>query len=195
MCQRDGGSDGAGIAIEAIEKAFEFSTFAAERGGKYVVEPALARMRGEIACRLCEPLLAFAGAFKDAIARLRDQFMRRLLVEHIEGRRHSGFDWKPRKDILTKGVNGLDFYSAGRFERERKKPARFAQTSRIAAFGPDLCKTFRERYVVQHRPFAELAKQARSHLGCGGLGVCEAENALRRRAVEQKSSHAVCERI
>ncbi len=79
-------------------------------------------------------------------------------------------------------MQGLDLQPARRFQRLGEQgPGAWQIMRRLV----DLFEIGAQVAVTADRPFAELIEQALLHFGGGGLGIGDAQNALRFRAIEQ----------
>ena len=92
-------------------------------------------------------------------------------------------------------MDRLDFQPAGRLQRVGEQTPCLLQSFFAAGFRAHLCDVLGQFLVGQHRPFAELLKQAPGHLRGSGLGIDEAQDALGPRARQQKPRHAVGQRM
>src|SRR5690606_19690614 len=112
-----------------------------------------------------------------------EQRSRTGFVGNVETRRDICLKRKARQQAFAKGVNGLDFEAAGRFQRLREKRAGARE---IGSVGAELLKFRGKALIVSNAPTAETLEQAALHLGGGGFCVSDAEERGRLRAFKQE---------
>ena len=117
------------------------------------------------------------------------------LVEHVEARRHAGFAREALQERLAEGMDGREVDAARRIEHAREQAAGERALPLLQFWRrrlvDQLLDFLVERGVVGHRPAAQLACKPIAHLGRGGLGEGEAENALGPHARQQQARHAI----
>jgi hypothetical protein len=88
----------------------------------------------------------------------------------------------------------LNAQPARRFNGAGKQTPRLQQRVRAdRAIYAKLGQRGAQADLVQHGPAAQTAEQAVLHLGRGGLGIGQAQDALRLCAVQQQPRHPVCQ--
>ncbi len=135
------------------------------------------------------------GEGGDPVEHLLAQRAGLAVLEHREARGDAGLEREAAQQRLAEGVDRLDLQPAGSFERAGEEGAGGGELGGRDGVGglAELGERAAERGVVEHRPAAEGAEQAVLHLGRGGLGVGEAEDALRIGAGEEQAGDAVGE--
>ncbi len=138
-----------GLAGQIGEETLQLAPVIAQCRIQNLLQAGFACLRHQMRRRRGKNCVSRTGFFQHARARLADQFVRRLLVQHAKRGRHTGFERKARQQILAEGMNGLDFQSARRFQRHREQPARAAQ---IVGRATDLRDARGKFGIGQHRP-------------------------------------------
>ncbi len=159
---------------EPLEESLQLAPVGAQRGVENVGQRRFAGLGQEKRQRRRARRIAASGALQHAAARLRDQFARCLLVEHVERRRHAGLQRKARQHVLAEGVDGEDLQAARRLQRLGEQPPRLLHVFRPAEVGADILYFALQVLVRKHRPFAELLEQPPLHLRRRRLGVGQA---------------------
>lgn len=138
---------------------------------------------------------ARAGVFGEPVEQGLPQGARLPVVENRELRRDPSLQREAPQQAFAKGVNCLDAQAARGLQGAGKEGAGL-----IEAIGGDCLARLAEVAqgraqigVLQHRPAAERLEQPVLHLRSRGLGIGEAENALRLGSGEQQAGHAVRE--
>ncbi len=135
------------------------------------------------------------GLQHHAEAQLLEQLCFGGLVEHLEARRHVGFERKQMQQLGAEGVDGVHLETARRLERERKQLPR---ASPERSGGPtDACGLHRrvEACVIEPGPFAQFVEHPVRHIGGGRLGEGDAENARRVDPGQQQPDHALRQHV
>ena len=128
--------------------------------------------------RLAERTAGVAvGLRQDALARLDLELARAALVEDLEVAGDIGLEGELVEEALAKGVNGLNLEPAGGFKRAGEQPAGNRQHRRIRPPPFDPLDRRGELLVVERRPLGEVVEDPLRHLGGGGLGEGQAEDA------------------
>ena len=134
-----------------------------------------------------------ARVARQRVEHLLAQRLRLPVVEHGELRRDAGLQREAAQQALAEGVDRLDAQPARRLQRPGEEGAGAAEPlGRDALAG--LAEGAQRRAqlgVAEHRPAPERAEQPVLHLRRGGLGVGQAEDALRLGAGEQQPRHPV----
>ena len=113
------------------------------------------------------------------------------LVEHLEARRDIGLQRKQVQELGAEGVDGVDLQSARRLQRQREELPRALPPPGVDPLLAGLAHRLVERRVVQHRPRPQVVEHAVRHVGGGGLGEGDAEDARRIDARQQQPDHAL----
>ena len=111
------------------------------------------------------------------------------VVQFREPHRHAGLQRKAPQKRRAEAVDRLHLQPAGRLDRAGEKTPRLGQIG-----GAPLAKRGQfgaQSGFGQHRPFPQPRQQAVLHLGRGGLGIGQAQDAFGRRAGQQQPRHAV----
>ena len=113
-----------------------------------------------------------------------------VVVEDGKARRHAGLERKALQQPLAEGVDGLHLEAAGRLDGDGEQLA--GALALLGRRGPveQLLELARELRVGRGHPFGQPREHALRHLGGGGLGVGERQDALGRRTGEQQAQHA-----
>ena len=118
-----------------------------------------------------------------------------VIVENFETRRHTGFEWKALQQALGKSVNGLHLQAARRLYRAGEQRAGALDLGRFLFDAGQVMQNFRKPIRGHSDPLGQLAKHALRHLGGGGFGVGQAQDALRPGASQQQAQHAHGENV
>ncbi len=178
-----------------FEEAVELALVRAQRGVEDCIEHRLAGLGEQEAERGSAHRIAAAGPLKHARARLRDEFARGLLVQHVERRRHAGLKRETRQKVLAKRMNGEDFQPAWCLQRLGEQSPGSFHVFRSAEAGADLGDTAFEFLVRQHRPLAQLLEQPSLHFRRGGLGKGQAQDSFWVGLRQQEARDAIGQRI
>ena len=156
--------------------------------------------------------IAFRGAFTEAAAErlhVADQpqvalplgrlqqlgkcppLQRRLgaALERAEAGRQPRLDREPRQQRLAEGVNRLDRQPARRIQHPREQRARLRHCRLVVRLAQRE-QLFAQRRIGHPHPGGEARLHPLRHLGRARLGEGEAEDRVRRRAVQQQPQHA-----
>jgi hypothetical protein len=156
---------------------------------------------GDLICELGEVLSGMdRGEAPDGFGRKKvGQFLEdfgaqqlgRAVVHLGEAGGHAGLEREAAQERGAEAVNRLDAKAARRLDRAGEKLAGAGEAER-GKLGLAQVEERRAKIVVGlHRPFAQPPEEAVLHLGGGGLGVGEAEDALRFDPLEEKPRHPV----
>ena len=105
---------------------------------------------------------------------------------------HARFQRKAPQKRGAEGMDRLNPQPARRFYGAREQAPRLQQGVRSdRAIHAKLAQRGAQVHFIQHRPAAQPPEQAVLHLGCGGLGIGQAQNALRLDPVQQEPRHPV----
>ncbi len=134
-----------------------------------------------------------AGIVGQRLDHLLAQKLCRTVVDLAELRGDPGFQRKAAEQRGAEGVDRLDLQTARGFDRAGEKAARAPQPLRadLRRRNAELQQRLAKRPIPQHRPFAQTVKQAVLHLARRGLGIGQAEDALRLHPVQQEPRHPV----
>ena len=146
------------------------------------VQPVLAQQHRD-AVQACHPVQ------RHGLEDFGPQVRGRAVVEFGKPVRHPGFQRKAAQDGGAEAVDRLHLQPARRLDRLREQAPRGPQVG--GARDPQMGKLGPQRLVGQHRPAAQTGQQAVLHLGRGGLGVGQAQDALGPGAAQQKPRHPV----
>ena len=123
---------------------------------------------------------------------LRPQQPRGAVIQFRKAGRDFGLKRKAAQKRGAKAMNGLNPQPTGRLKRAGKEPARACKIIGDKARPLAQRGKVRPQLVIrQHRPFAKALEQPVLHLGGGGLGVGQAQNALWLHPAEKEPRHAV----
>ena len=126
------------------------------------------------------------------LARRVDPAGRLGLVERVEAGWRARFQREAPQQVFAEGVDGLDLQAAGRFQGTGKQAARILDLPDRQIFMTQLfLQVALELLRPRDRPAPQTGEETILHLGGGGLGVGDAEDFLRRDALEQDVHHAV----
>ena len=120
------------------------------------------------------------GAGRDLVDDLFAQHPRRAVIKLGKIRRDPRLDRKPAQKPRAERMDRLDLQPAGRVDSLGKQPSRLTQ-HRLGhrPFDAKLGQFVPQRRVRQHRPAPQPCEQPVLHLGRGGLGIGQAQDALR----------------
>ncbi len=113
------------------------------------------------------------------------------VVEHGEARRHVGLERKLLQQPGAQRVNGLDLQPARRLQRTGEQLARRGPQPDIGRGDSHLADRGVERGVIERDPVSERGEHPLRHVGGGRLGEGDAEDLLRRDALQQQPDHAL----
>ncbi|GJE46348.1 hypothetical protein AEGHOMDF_5551 [Methylobacterium soli] len=116
-----------------------------------------------------------------------------VLVEDDEPGRHIRLEREHVQQPLAERVQGLDLEAPRRLDRAREEAAGRLQALARGPLAGEAGQLGREGLVVEGHPAAEALEDADRHVGGGRLGEGEAEDAPRRRPVEEEPHHPVGE--
>ena len=125
------------------------------------------------------------------VARVEQRLGGVALVHHLEMRRDPGLDRKAPQQRLAEGVDRLDLHAARRIEHAGEEGPRARKQRFVGRSLHQALQVLREPAVRQRGPVLEALMQAVRHLGRGGAGKGEAQDARRIAAAEQQAQHAV----
>ena len=134
------------------------------------------------------------GVARQLLARGKGQFGRGDVVQHLKARIDAGLHRKAPQQLFAEGMQGLDLQPARRLQRAGEQAARARQvvgSEGVGGRGVKLRKGAGQLRIVHHRPFAKAGKQPALHLRGGGLGVGDAQDLGRLRALQQQPRHPV----
>ncbi len=135
------------------------------------------------------------NAIDGACPRLRHERLRLALVDHLEMRGNVGLEGEELQEPFAEGVQRLHAQAPRRFDRAGEEPPRILKGLRIGRVRAGFLDRSGERLVVERRPFGERPEYAGRHIGGGGLGEGEAEDARWGRPGKQQPQHALGEHI
>ena len=176
-------AEGGDVALRVVVGAEGFRT--AERLLEKIVErkgAGLARDQVERA----HALRRGAERRQRRIARLGEQPLRFAFVDDLEMRRDVGLERKEPQQSLGEGVQRLDLESARRLDGAREQLPGKGEILRPRRRRAAVDDRFRQGVVVEARPLGELAENALRHIGGRRLGVSEAQDLRRRRAIDEE---------
>ena len=139
--------------------------------------------------------IAVEGAGQHTIPRLDAQLRRRALVDHRKVGRDGGLQREAPEERFTKGVNGPDLEPLGHLQGEGEKAARPGQHLGRRRMPQKRLDLVSEHVVGRHGPVAETRVEPVFHLGGGGLGEGQAQDAPGRRAGRQQAGDALDEHV
>jgi hypothetical protein len=119
------------------------------------------------------------------------QCLRVALVQHLEARRDARLQREALEQRLAEGMDGQDVDAARRVEHAREQAAGDDTLGRFGRAVDQLADFLVQLGVRHHGPAAELPGQPVAHLGRGGLGEGETEDALGLDAIEQQARDAI----
>ena len=117
------------------------------------------------------------------------------LVEHLEAGRDVGLEREQVQQLGAEGVDGVDLQAARRLQRQREKLPRPAALLGVNALRAGFAHGFVERDVIEHGPCPQRVEHAVRHVGGGGLGEGDAEDAAGIDAGEQQPDHALRQHV
>ena len=109
------------------EESLQLATIITEGCIQDLLQPCFARLGDQITSSIGQVSLTRACPLQNFHLRFGNQIARGLIVEHAKSGRNSCLNGKARKEILAERMDGLDFQSAGRLQRQCKEPPRTLQ--------------------------------------------------------------------
>ena len=185
------GGEAVGAAVERADEAGALQRQLADEQ----IEAALGDVPRHLGEGLGQRRIAAARRGQHRLARRGQRLGGAALVHHLEMRRDAGLDREAAQQRLAEGVDGLDAHAAGRVEHAGEELARTLQRVAIGHRAGERHQLLREPALGLDRPLREPVVDAVRHLGRGGLGEGEAEDARGRRPRQHQRQHAVGEHL
>ena len=166
------------------------------RGGQERLDAGITGLAHESRKRGTERRIRPRGGFEDQIGADPGQKIEPSgIIQFTKPRGHSGLKGKLMQQPTAKGVNGLDLQAAWSFERGGEQATRLRPQSGRCRARIGAGKLLIEFAITERHPTAKRGEHPVGHVGGGGLGISEAQNAPGRHARQQQSDHPLSQHM